>query len=212
MIICVHYTRVKLDIPIPFLLHFLAYIYKNNLTKVYNLMFTYPYFFLPRMESTEKCEVVIQHFNGKYLKTPPGIPGKKCHQEATQKCLGFWLLFNHLHTADGGRGCCKGTLFHFSFLQICACCIVLWCMHVCMWAHKPMHSLETAKGEHWMSSLSVSFLLFGTWSLTELEAGHFGYIAGQWAPGKRLSPSPSVQPCLTFTWMLGVWTRALMLV
>ncbi|CAB1351300.1 unnamed protein product, partial [Coregonus sp. 'balchen'] len=28
-----------------------------------------------RMESTEKCEVVIQHFNGKYLKTPPGIPG-----------------------------------------------------------------------------------------------------------------------------------------
>eukprot|EP00064_Thunnus_orientalis_P008480 superscaffoldBa00001008_g8503 len=30
-----------------------------------------------RMESTEKCEVVIQHFNGKYLKTPPGIPEHK---------------------------------------------------------------------------------------------------------------------------------------
>ncbi|XP_042632093.1 RNA-binding motif, single-stranded-interacting protein 3-like isoform X1 [Cyprinus carpio] len=28
-----------------------------------------------RMESTEKCEVVIQHLNGKYLKTPAGIPG-----------------------------------------------------------------------------------------------------------------------------------------
>lgn len=28
------------------------------------------------MESTEKCEVVIQHFNGKYLKTPPGIPSE----------------------------------------------------------------------------------------------------------------------------------------
>ncbi|XP_039521864.1 RNA-binding motif, single-stranded-interacting protein 3-like isoform X2 [Pimephales promelas] len=28
-----------------------------------------------RMESTEKCEVVIQHFNGKYLKPPPGVPG-----------------------------------------------------------------------------------------------------------------------------------------
>ncbi|XP_060541786.1 RNA-binding motif, single-stranded-interacting protein 3 isoform X3 [Pantherophis guttatus] len=27
-----------------------------------------------RMESTEKCEVVIQHFNGKYLKTLPGVP------------------------------------------------------------------------------------------------------------------------------------------
>ncbi|XP_037128222.1 RNA-binding motif, single-stranded-interacting protein 2-like isoform X2 [Syngnathus acus] len=26
-----------------------------------------------RMESTEKCEAIIQHFNGKYLKTPPGV-------------------------------------------------------------------------------------------------------------------------------------------
>lgn len=27
------------------------------------------------MESTEKCEAVIQHFNGKYIKTPPGVAG-----------------------------------------------------------------------------------------------------------------------------------------
>ncbi|XP_064802958.1 RNA-binding motif, single-stranded-interacting protein 3 isoform X3 [Oncorhynchus masou masou] len=27
-----------------------------------------------RMESTEKCDVVIQHFNGRFLKTPPGVP------------------------------------------------------------------------------------------------------------------------------------------
>ncbi|KAE8626545.1 hypothetical protein XENTR_v10006659 [Xenopus tropicalis] len=27
-----------------------------------------------RMESTEKCEAVISHFNGKYIKTPPGVP------------------------------------------------------------------------------------------------------------------------------------------
>ncbi|XP_071251777.1 RNA-binding motif, single-stranded-interacting protein 3-like isoform X1 [Salvelinus alpinus] len=27
-----------------------------------------------RMESTEKCAVVIQHFNGKFLQTPPGVP------------------------------------------------------------------------------------------------------------------------------------------
>ncbi|XP_015412955.1 PREDICTED: RNA-binding motif, single-stranded-interacting protein 2 isoform X1 [Myotis davidii] len=27
-----------------------------------------------RMESTEKCEAIITHFNGKYLKTPPGVP------------------------------------------------------------------------------------------------------------------------------------------
>ncbi|XP_066193504.1 RNA-binding motif, single-stranded-interacting protein 2 isoform X2 [Sylvia atricapilla] len=28
-----------------------------------------------RMESTEKCEAVITHFNGKFIKTPPGVPG-----------------------------------------------------------------------------------------------------------------------------------------
>ncbi len=27
------------------------------------------------MESTEKCEAIIQHFNGKYIKTPPGVAG-----------------------------------------------------------------------------------------------------------------------------------------
>lgn len=43
-----------------------------------------------RMESTEKCEVVIQHFNGKYLKTPPGLPGKSSHHyhnlKFTEEC------------------------------------------------------------------------------------------------------------------------------
>jgi len=34
------------------------------------MIFTY------RMESTEKCEAIIQHFNGKYIKTPPGVPGE----------------------------------------------------------------------------------------------------------------------------------------
>ncbi|XP_038143297.1 RNA-binding motif, single-stranded-interacting protein 2-like [Cyprinodon tularosa] len=29
-----------------------------------------------RMESTEKCEAIIQHFNGKYIKTPPGVPAQ----------------------------------------------------------------------------------------------------------------------------------------
>uniref|UniRef100_A0AAQ5XDH8 RRM domain-containing protein n=1 Tax=Amphiprion ocellaris TaxID=80972 RepID=A0AAQ5XDH8_AMPOC len=29
-----------------------------------------------RMESTEKCDVVIQNFNGKFLKTPPGMTGR----------------------------------------------------------------------------------------------------------------------------------------
>ncbi|EPY83379.1 hypothetical protein CB1_000571003 [Camelus ferus] len=42
-----------------------------------------------RMESTEKCEVVIQHFNGKYLKTPPGIPGL-CIRSICGM-LGLWM-------------------------------------------------------------------------------------------------------------------------
>ena len=27
------------------------------------------------MESTEKCDAVISQFNGKFIKTPPGVPG-----------------------------------------------------------------------------------------------------------------------------------------
>uniref|UniRef100_A0A8C7TMH1 RNA binding motif single stranded interacting protein 1 n=1 Tax=Oncorhynchus mykiss TaxID=8022 RepID=A0A8C7TMH1_ONCMY len=30
-----------------------------------------------RMESTDKCDAVIAHFNGKFIKTPPGVPGKR---------------------------------------------------------------------------------------------------------------------------------------
>lgn len=42
---------------------------------------TYPYrwpysYVHLRMESTEKCEAIITHFNGKYIKTPPGVAGE----------------------------------------------------------------------------------------------------------------------------------------
>lgn len=39
----------------------------NSLPKCWLLLF--------RMESTEKCEAIIQHFNGKFIKIPPGVPG-----------------------------------------------------------------------------------------------------------------------------------------
>lgn len=39
----------------------------NSLPKCWFLLF--------RMESTEKCEAIIQHFNGKFIKIPPGVPG-----------------------------------------------------------------------------------------------------------------------------------------
>lgn len=35
----------------------------------------YAFFYKCRMESTEKCEAVIGHFNGKFIKTPPGVSG-----------------------------------------------------------------------------------------------------------------------------------------
>uniref|UniRef100_A0A8C1QA07 RNA binding motif, single stranded interacting protein 2b n=1 Tax=Cyprinus carpio TaxID=7962 RepID=A0A8C1QA07_CYPCA len=46
-----------------------------------------------RMESTEKCEAIIQHFNGKYIKTPPGVAdgydqGRDCEREL------LFLLFH----------------------------------------------------------------------------------------------------------------------
>lgn len=48
------------------------------------------------MESTEKCDVVIQHFNGKFLKTPPGVPGRIDNwmllcTTTTQCCIGKTL-------------------------------------------------------------------------------------------------------------------------
>lgn len=30
------------------------------------------------MESTEKCDAVISHFNGKFIKIPAGVPGETC--------------------------------------------------------------------------------------------------------------------------------------
>lgn len=47
-----------------------------KLSPTANILKLIPLLYCCRMESTEKCEVVIQHFNGKYLKTPPGIPGE----------------------------------------------------------------------------------------------------------------------------------------
>ncbi|KAF3840043.1 hypothetical protein F7725_018760 [Dissostichus mawsoni] len=40
-----------------------------------------------RMESTEKCDVVIQNFNGKFLKTPPGMTGR-CRSPRQLHCTG----------------------------------------------------------------------------------------------------------------------------
>uniref|UniRef100_A0A8D3DGW3 RNA binding motif, single stranded interacting protein 2b n=1 Tax=Scophthalmus maximus TaxID=52904 RepID=A0A8D3DGW3_SCOMX len=65
-----------------------------------------------RMESTEKCEAIIQHFNGKYIKTPPGVPvppepllckfadgGQKKRQSQ-----GKYLQNGRLWTRDGETG------------------------------------------------------------------------------------------------------------
>lgn len=52
-----------------------ASVFCSNCPKVPPLIFLHP-----RMESTEKCDVVIQNFNGKFLKTPPGMTGR-CHSE-----------------------------------------------------------------------------------------------------------------------------------
>ncbi|CAO2597334.1 RNA-binding motif, single-stranded-interacting protein 1, partial [Lemmus lemmus] len=47
------------------------------------------YFYMTRMESTEKCEAVIGHFNGKFIKTPPGVSERNplpCCQTYLELC------------------------------------------------------------------------------------------------------------------------------
>lgn len=65
-----------------------ASVFCSNCPKVPPFIFLYP-----RMESTEKCDVVIQNFNGKFLKTPPGMTGR-CHSETeiTNPARRLWTL------------------------------------------------------------------------------------------------------------------------
>lgn len=43
--------------------------------------------YMTRMESTEKCEAVIGHFNGKFIKTPPGVSGMLFYLKFYQSSL-----------------------------------------------------------------------------------------------------------------------------
>ncbi|CAB1336706.1 unnamed protein product [Coregonus sp. 'balchen'] len=78
-----------------------------------------------RMESTEKCETIIQHFNGKYIKSPPGVPvpsepllckfadgGQKKRQSQ-----GKYLQNGRLWTTDGETGGMTLTYDHTTALQ-----------------------------------------------------------------------------------------------
>ncbi|MGH0131606.1 UNVERIFIED_CONTAM: hypothetical protein FKN15_047939 [Acipenser sinensis] len=55
-----------------------------------------------RMESTEKCEVVIQHFNGKYLKTPPGVPGHSMPFKVFSCATGMALTYDPTAAMQNG--------------------------------------------------------------------------------------------------------------
>lgn len=48
-----------------------------------------------RMESTEKCDVVIQNFNGKFLKTPPGMTGRCLSPTQMLYTSKPWALLKH---------------------------------------------------------------------------------------------------------------------
>lgn len=48
------------------------------------------------MESTDKCDAVISHFNGKFIKTPPGVPGKR--PISTNQ---LFSLFEQQHCSQG---------------------------------------------------------------------------------------------------------------
>lgn len=59
------------------------------------------------MESTEKCEAVISHFNGKFLKTPAGVMGKCVlhvlhvyFKQIVHEEMKMLSLFVHPHTVS----------------------------------------------------------------------------------------------------------------
>lgn len=76
-----------------------------KLSPTVNIFNLIPLLYCYRMESTEKCEVVIQHFNGKYLKTPPGIPG----ESLTSPCV--FCVCVKKHTTGNEN------LFSFSYIN-----------------------------------------------------------------------------------------------
>uniref|UniRef100_A0A3Q3XN82 RRM domain-containing protein n=1 Tax=Mola mola TaxID=94237 RepID=A0A3Q3XN82_MOLML len=83
-----------------------------------------------RMESTEKCEAIIQHFNGKFIKTPPGVPvptepllckfadGGQKKRQNQGKYLQNGSVVVHLVGVDG---CCYGVfMFFFPLWSVCS--------------------------------------------------------------------------------------------
>lgn len=72
------------------------------------------------MESTEKCEVVIQHFNGKYLKTPPGIPGEShlfCFTLLSHHPFLFFFFFGWGRHHFAIRNCLSNSLMVIPHLR-----------------------------------------------------------------------------------------------
>lgn len=72
------------------------------------------------MESTEKCEVVIQHFNGKYLKTPPGIPGEShlfCFTLLSHHPFPFFFFFGWGRHHFAIRNCLSNSLMVIPHLR-----------------------------------------------------------------------------------------------
>ncbi|OWK16908.1 RBMS2 [Cervus elaphus hippelaphus] len=55
-----------------------------------------------RMESTEKCEAIITHFNGKYIKTPPGVPGEASGNQAERAQGGMALTYDPTTALQNG--------------------------------------------------------------------------------------------------------------
>ena len=52
-----------------------------------------------RMESPEKCDAVISHFNGKFIKTAPGVPGKR----ETRRLLSLFEIKHKLSCMSSGN-------------------------------------------------------------------------------------------------------------
>lgn len=85
-----------------------------------------------RMESTEKCDVVIQNFNGKFLKTPPGMTGRCLSPTQMLYTSQPWALLEHelsfsrdldayirVDTLSKQQACCSQMSDYFHSDSIC---------------------------------------------------------------------------------------------
>uniref|UniRef100_A0A673FZE0 RNA-binding motif, single-stranded-interacting protein 2-like n=1 Tax=Sinocyclocheilus rhinocerous TaxID=307959 RepID=A0A673FZE0_9TELE len=169
-----------------------------------------------RMESTEKCEAIIQHFNGKYIKTPPGVPvptepllckfadgGQKKRQNQAKYLqngrLSFWTLtefYSSPYSIAPNRMIAQTSLSPYMPSQVPS-----YQVHSPSWMHhqsylmQPTGAVLTPAMDHTMSIQPTSMIGPLTQQLSHLSLGSAGtYIPNAAMQGAYIPQYTPVPP------------------